>query len=46
MLTDGKTIPADETQVRLYDEEGKFIAIYKWKEKDRQYHIVKMFFND
>lgn len=46
MLTDGKMIPADETQVRLYDEEGKFIAIYKWKEKDRQYHIVKMFFND
>ena len=34
----------DETQVRLYDESGKFIAIYQWKEK--KYHIVKMFFNE
>lgn len=32
------------TQVRLYDESGKFIAIYQWKEK--KYHIVKMFFNE
>lgn len=32
----------EETQVRLYDESGKFIAIYQWKEK--KYHIVKMFF--
>ena len=30
----------EETQVRLYDESGKFIAIYQWKEK--KYHIVKM----
>lgn len=34
----------EETQVRLYDESGKFIAIYQWKEK--KYHIVKMFFNE
>ena len=34
----------EETQVRLYDEAGKFIAIYQWKEK--KYHIVKMFFNE
>lgn len=33
-----------ENQVRLYDESGKFIAIYQWKEK--KYHIVKMFFNE
>ena len=46
MLVDGKTTPEDATSVRLYDEDGKFIAIYQWKEKDRQYHIVKMFFND
>lgn len=46
MLASGKTMPEDGTSVRLYDEDGKFIAIYQWKEKDRQYHIVKMFFND
>lgn len=34
----------EETQVSLYDESGKFIAIYQWKEK--KYHIVKMFFNE
>ena len=34
----------EETQVRLYDESGKFIGIYHWKEK--KYHIVKMFFNE
>lgn len=34
----------EETQVRLYDESGKFIAVYQWKEK--KYHIVKMFFNE
>ena len=34
----------EETQVRLYDESGKFIAIYQRKEK--KYHIVKMFFNE
>ena len=32
--------------VRLYDESGKFIAIYQWKEKEKKYHIVKMFFNE
>ena len=26
----------EETQVRLYDESGKFIAIYQWKEKKYQ----------
>lgn len=36
----------EETQVRLYDESGKFIAIYQWKEKEKKYHIVKMFFNE
>ena len=46
MLTDRKTVAGDNEQVRLYDEDGKFIAIYQWEEKDRQYHIVKMFFND
>ena len=36
----------EENQVRLYDEAGKFIAIYQWKEKEKKYHIVKMFFNE
>lgn len=34
----------EDRQVRLYEESGKFIAIYQWKEK--KYHIVKMFFNE
>ena len=34
----------EERPVRLYDESGKFIAIYQWKGK--KYHIVKMFFNE
>ena len=29
-----------------YEESGKFIAIYQWKEKEKKYHIVKMFFNE
>lgn len=36
----------EERPVRLYDESGKFIAIYQWKEKERKYHIIKMFFNE
>lgn len=35
-----------ECQVRLYDEAGKFIAIYKWMAEEKKYHIVKMFFNE
>ena len=35
-----------ECRVLLYDEAGKFIAIYQWKEKEKKYHIVKMFFNE
>ena len=36
----------EDRQVRLYEESGKFIAIYQWKEKEKKYHIVKMFFNE
>lgn len=45
MLTDDSGQDT-ECQVRLYDETGKFIAIYQWKEKEKKYHIVKMFFNE
>lgn len=34
--------PEESDYVRLYDEEGEFIAIYRKREKD--YHIVKMFY--
>ena len=36
----------EDRHVRLYEESGKFIAIYQWKEKEKKYHIVKMFFNE
>ena len=39
-------ITGSAAQVRLYEESGKFIAIYQWKEKEKKYHIVKMFFNE
>lgn len=29
----------EENQVRLYEESGKFIAIYQWKEKEKKYQI-------
>ena len=36
----------DQENVRLYDETGHFIALYRFHEKEREYHIVKMFFNE
>ncbi len=36
----------DQENVRLYDEMGHFIALYRFHEKEREYHIVKMFFNE
>lgn len=39
---EGNTI--DGEKVRLYDEEGHFIALYVWKECEREYHLLKMFF--
>lgn len=36
----------DGEEVRLYNEAGQFIAIYGWKEERKEYHIVKMFFNE
>lgn len=35
---------SDDQKVRLYDERGNFIALYRWKEHKREYHLVKMFF--
>lgn len=37
---------SDKTLVRLYDEDGQFIALYAWQETDRTYRIEKMFFHD
>lgn len=31
-------------EIRLYSEEGRFIALYQWK--DKEYHLRKMFFNE
>lgn len=39
------TIP-DNGRLRLYDETGHFIALYDWKEMQKEFRIVKMFFQD
>lgn len=44
-VTGGEGIE-DGEEVRLYNEAGQFIAIYAWKEERKEYHIVKMFFNE
>ena len=41
---DGQTILLENGKlVRVYDEEGRFIAIYEYQEQDRMFHIQKMF---
>lgn len=44
-VTGGEGIE-DGEEVRLYNEAGQFIAIYAWKEERKEYHIIKMFFNE
>lgn len=34
----------DGANVRVYDEEGHFIALYRYLERKKEYRIVKMFF--
>ena len=34
----------DGERVRLYNSDGHFIALYRWKEEVREYHLEKMFF--
>lgn len=34
----------DKKQVRVYDEQGHFIAIYEYQREDSMFHIIKMFF--
>lgn len=40
----GSRTVSDGERVRLYDRAGQFIALYRWKEKVREYHLEKMFF--
>ena len=40
-----ETAFADKEQVLVYDEEKNFIAIYKYKAKEKLFKIVKMFFD-
>ncbi len=54
MARNGNVLPADVvetwenvsdgTNIRLYDKEEHFIALYKWQEREAGYHLVKMFF--
>lgn len=30
--------------VRIYDEKGRFIAVYRWQKEKEEYRIVKMFY--
>lgn len=38
-------VPFDNELVRVYDCEERFVAVYKYDKKRKQYGIVKMFFN-
>lgn len=38
-----KSIHADGQQIRVYDEDGRFYGVYKWKEEEERYVPVKMF---
>ena len=38
------TMGEDGERVRLYNSDGHFIALYRWKEEVREYHLEKMFF--
>lgn len=42
---DEDAIFADKEQVLVYDEKKNFIAIYKYKSKEKMFKIVKMFFD-
>lgn len=42
MLKDADSQEEDR-QVRLYEESGKFIAIYQWKEKEKISHRQDVF---
>ena len=54
MARNGNVLPADVvetwenvsdgTNIRLYDKEEHFIALYKWQEREAGYHLEKMFF--
>lgn len=35
----------DNEQVRVYDERGTFIAIYRFEENDKSFHVQKMFYS-
>lgn len=43
--TDGREL-ADGSFVRLYDEDGAFIALYVWCGQNSEYRIKKMFFHE
>ena len=34
----------DGDYMRLYDEQGHFVAIYSWNDEKKEYQIIKMFF--
>ncbi len=41
---DGKLWPKDGVRVRLYGQDGRFIALYRYREEAGEYHLEKMFF--
>ncbi|MEY8410059.1 tRNA pseudouridine(55) synthase TruB [Lachnospiraceae bacterium 62-26] len=34
----------NENPVRVYDESGQFIAVYRWQKEKKEYHVLKMFY--
>lgn len=44
---EGAESPAESApgeKVRMYDEDGNFIGLYRWEEQEKKYRLIKMFF--
>lgn len=43
--SDHQDVPKDGIRVRIYDEDGRFIGIYCYHEKRKEYKLEKMFWD-
>lgn len=43
LALEGENRPQDGMQIRLYSQDGRFLAVYEWKAEKDSYRAVKMF---
>ena len=41
----GKLLLQDEEKIRVYTEEGQFLALYRFRVKEKIYKVEKMFYS-